>query len=80
MDVLLVNDCEEASRALADSLSVRFGVRIATGLRDAVDQLVRRVPDGDLFRLVREAAPCRSATKEPAGLRATNPTRPGSSG
>jgi 4-amino-4-deoxy-L-arabinose transferase-like glycosyltransferase len=42
--------------------------------------LVRRVPDGDLFRLVREAAPCRSATKEPAGLRATNPTRPGSSG
>jgi DNA-binding NtrC family response regulator len=45
MDVLLVNDCEEASRALADSLSVRFGVRIATGLRDAVDQLVRRVPD-----------------------------------
>ena len=45
IDVLLVNDCEEAGRALADSLRGRVGVRVATGLRDAVDELVRQVPD-----------------------------------
>lgn len=45
IDVLLVNDCEEACRTLADSLRGRFGVRVAIGLRDAVSELVRQVPD-----------------------------------
>jgi DNA-binding NtrC family response regulator len=51
IDVLLVNDCEQTSRLLADGLSERFGVRVASGLRDAVDQLVRRVPDAIVCNL-----------------------------
>ena len=45
IDVLLVKDDEGACREIARHLGGRFGVRVATGLRDAIEQLVRRVPD-----------------------------------
>jgi DNA-binding NtrC family response regulator len=45
IDVLLVKDDERACREIAQHLGSRFGVRVATGLRDAITELVRRVPD-----------------------------------
>jgi DNA-binding NtrC family response regulator len=45
LDILVVNDSESAGREIAEHLRARHAVRIARGLRDAVDELVRRVPD-----------------------------------
>jgi DNA-binding NtrC family response regulator len=45
LDILVVNDSESAGREIAEHLRARHVVRIARGLRDAVDELVRRVPD-----------------------------------
>jgi DNA-binding NtrC family response regulator len=45
LDVLLVDDDEQVRGPVAELLSVRHEVRVASGLRDAVDQLVKRVPD-----------------------------------
>src|SRR5689334_14709942 len=45
IDVLLVKEDERACREIARHLGSRFVVRVATGLRDAVDELVRCVPD-----------------------------------
>jgi DNA-binding NtrC family response regulator len=51
MDILLVNDCETTSRAIAEGLRPRYGVRVASGLRQAVDELVTRVPDAIVCKL-----------------------------
>jgi DNA-binding NtrC family response regulator len=45
LDVLLVDDDHEVLGPTADLLRTRHDVRVANGLREAVDQLVRRVPD-----------------------------------
>jgi DNA-binding NtrC family response regulator len=45
LDVLLVDDDEDVLGPTAELLRTRHEVRVANGLREAVDQLVRRVPD-----------------------------------
>jgi DNA-binding NtrC family response regulator len=45
MDVLLIDDDEDVLGSLADLLRLKHEVRVAGGLREAVDQLVRQVPD-----------------------------------
>jgi response regulator RpfG family c-di-GMP phosphodiesterase len=45
LDVLVVNDGMETGGAMVELLRMRAEVRVAHGLRRAVDELVRRVPD-----------------------------------
>jgi DNA-binding NtrC family response regulator len=45
LDVLLVDGDAEVRGPMADGLRERHEVRVAMGLRDAIDELVRRVPD-----------------------------------
>jgi len=45
LDVLVVDDDDDVRGPTADLLRTRHHVRVANGLREAVDQLVRQVPD-----------------------------------
>jgi CheY-like chemotaxis protein len=51
LNVLLVIDNEVAARAMTKQLSARCEVRTASNLREAIDELVRRVPDTIVTKL-----------------------------
>jgi CheY-like chemotaxis protein len=51
LDVLVVNDSVETSEPLVELLRPVHEVRVANGLREAVDQLVTRVPDAIVCHL-----------------------------
>jgi len=51
LNVLLVIDNEIAARAITQQLGARCEVRTATNLREAIDELVRRVPDTIVTKL-----------------------------
>jgi DNA-binding NtrC family response regulator len=51
MDVLLVDDDEEVRGPIADLLRIDHDVRTAVGLREAVGELVSKVPDAIVCEL-----------------------------